>query len=560
MSDIRHQRLLWIALSALILIAWWGSFDAPFVYDDKVEVVGNRTIRVLERWREIGAYNRSRPLLIFSYAWNFDREGFNPVGYHLTNIGVHAAAAIAALGMLASLGRLFKVDHVLPRAFLIVSLWAVHPMVTESVTYTTGRSETLCAAFCFAAIGAWSRAAMLARGGGRSWPWRFGGILAFVCAVLSKEVAFVVPLILVAVEWAALGIEGVPVRERLRRPRWLWLAPLVVGLVGAVMLRLQQGGPLLPVEVRRPALVQLTTSAEVWREYLRLWILPVGQTLFHAQQDVDPASVRGVGAWLGWLGMVGGGLWLGRRRPVVGLLLLLAGLTLLPSTSVPMLKEHMGEHRSYQAGLWLLAAIGFGLPASRPRWTGGVWLVLLVGAILGTRARNAVWMSEIALWEEAAERSPESAEAWYGVGDARRFAKDFSGAVRAYEQSAALDPRHVDTWNNLGIAHAEVGDVNQARKAWRAALDVRPSYCKAHNNLGSLAYRFKEWEEARRELQSTLAYCPDSVVAHYLLGNIYYGPRRDKRKARIHYEAVVALDTNFDHGATVKERLLELTW
>ena len=102
--------------------------------------------------------------------------------------------------------------------------------------------------------------------------------------------------------------------------------------------------------------------------------------------------------------------------------------------------------------------------------------------------------------------------------------------------------------------------MNQARKAWRAALDVRPSYCKAHNNLGSLAYRFKEWEEARRELQSTLAYCPDSVVAHYLLGNIYYGPRRDKRKARIHYEAVVALDTNFDHGATVKERLLELTW
>lgn len=560
MSDALLRRLLWLAVLGLVALAWWGSLDAPFVYDDKIEVIGNRTIRMIEHWREIGAYNLSRPLLIFSYAWNFDRFAFEPRGYHLTNLAVHALAVGAGLAMVEGVARLLRVKDALARSFAVVALWAVHPMVTESVTYTTGRSETLCAVFSFAAVAAWARALLAERGGGRGWPWRIAGLLAFVAAALSKEVAAVVPLILVALEWSTLGAQGLAPRERLRRRGWLWFAPFALGIGAAIALRLQQSAALLPVEVERPVLVQLVTSAEVWRHYLLLWLAPVGQTLFHGQVDVDPLSFRGALAVLGWLGMGAGAILLGRRHPVVGLALLAAGLTLVPSTSVPMLKEHMAEHRSYQAGLWLLAAIGLGLPLSRRRLAGAAWAGLLVAAVLGTRARNAVWASEVALWEEAAERAPDAAEAWYGLGDARRFAKDFSGAVTAYERALEIEPDDLDAWNNLGIAYAEVGDVHRARRAWRDALEVRPSYCKAHNNLGSLAYRFKEWEEARTELQSTLAYCPDSVVAHYLLGNIYYGPRRDREKALFHYEAVVALDPYFDHVAVVKERILELTW
>lgn len=560
MSDAALRRLLWLAVLGLVAIAWWGSLDAPFVYDDKIEVIGNRTIRMLERWREIGAYNRSRPLLIFSYAWNFDRFRFEPFGYHLTNLAVHALAIGAALAMTEGVARVFRRDHALWRGAAVVAVWAVHPMVTESVTYTTGRSETLCAAFCFAAVAAWARALLAERAGRRGWPWRIAGLLAFVGGALSKEVAAVVPAILVALEWGAAGADGHPARARLRRWRWLWMAPFVLGLGAAVSLRLQQAGALLPVEVARPVGVQLTTSAEVWRHLLRLWLMPLGQTLFHGQPDVAPASLRGVGAIAGWVAIVAGAIAAGRRWPVAGFGLLAAGLTLVPSTSLPMLKEHMAEHRSYQAGLFLIGAIGLAVPLERRRLAAGLTAGLLLAGVLATRARNAVWQSEVALWEEATERAPGAAEAWYGLGDARRFADEFSGAVVAYERALELEPGDLDAWNNLGIAHAEVGDVHRAREAWRGALEVRPSYCKAHNNLGSLAYRFKEWDEARTELQSTLAYCPDSVVAHYLLGNIYYGPRRDPDKALFHYEAVVALDPYFDHVDVVKTRVLELTW
>jgi protein O-mannosyl-transferase len=559
-SDAALRRLLWLAVLGLVALAWWGSLDAPFVYDDKIEVVGNRTIRMLERWREIGAYNLSRPLLIFSYAWNFDRFGFDPQGYHLTNLAVHALAIGAALAMVEGVARVFRREHALWRGTAVVALWAVHPMVTESVTYTTGRSETLCALFCFAAVAAWARALLAERAGERAWPWRVAGLSAFVAGALSKEVAVVVPAILVALEWGAAGAEGQAPRARIRRWGWLWIVPFALGIGAAVFVRMQQAQALLPVEVERPLGVQLATSAEVWRHYLRLWLVPVGQTLFHGQADVSPGSLRGLGAIGGWIAMGVAAVVLGRQWPVVGFGLLAAGLTLVPSTSVPMLKEHMAEHRSYQAGLYLLMAIGLGVPLRRRRLAGAISAALVVAALFASRARNAVWQSEVALWEEAAERAPDAAEAWYGLGDARRFAKDFTGAVTAYERALELEPGDLDAWNNLGIAHAEVGDVPRAKDAWRGALDVRPSYCKAHNNLGSLAYRFGEWDEARTELQSTLAYCPDSVVAHYLLGNIYYGPRRAPDKALFHYEAVVALDPYFDHVDVVKSRVLELTW
>ena len=62
-GDTLLRRGLWLAISLLVLLAYWGGLDAPFVYDDKVEVVGNRTIRFLDNWRAIVAYNVSRPLL-----------------------------------------------------------------------------------------------------------------------------------------------------------------------------------------------------------------------------------------------------------------------------------------------------------------------------------------------------------------------------------------------------------------------------------------------------------------------------------------------------------------
>jgi protein O-mannosyl-transferase len=548
---------VWAALLLLVAVAWWGSLEAPFVYDDRIEVVGNRTIRMLEEWRAIGAYNVSRPILIFTYAWNFDQFGLEPFGYHVTNVAVFGAAIGAALFLAEGVARLLKVSDPLARAAAVVALWAVHPMVTESVTYTTGRSETLCALFSFLALGAWARGLRAEGEGERGWTWRLAAIAAFVAAALSKEVGGVVPAAALALEWIALGVAGV---DRVRRREWAWYLPFAGAIAVAIGLRLAVVGALLPHEVDRSVVGQLVTSAEVWRHYLTLWLVPVGQTIFHDQPDVAPSSLRGLLAVGGWLVMIGGGVLWGRRRPAAGFALVAAGLSLVPSTSFVMLVEHMAEHRSLQAGFYLLLAIGLSIPALQVRRAGVAAALLVPVLVLATRARNAVWTSETDLWAEATVQSPESAQAWYGLGSAHRFSGTFTEAIAPLERAIALDPNYLSAWMELGIAHAEGGNFDGARDAWTEALRIRPSYCKAHNNLGSLAYRRGLWDESRRELQSTLAYCPHDPIAHYMLGEIYYGPRRDTAKALLHYERVVVIEPQFQHIGRVKERILELTW
>jgi tetratricopeptide (TPR) repeat protein len=185
---------------------------------------------------------------------------------------------------------------------------------------------------------------------------------------------------------------------------------------------------------------------------------------------------------------------------------------------------------------------------------------LVLVAALGTLRRNAVWQSERALWAEATEARPGSVEAWYGLGDALRFAGACGEAQGAYQRALDLKADHLDAWNNLGICRAQLGDAAGARVAWRGALQQRPSYCKAHANLGSLAYQQQAWAEAEVELRSALAYCPDNAVAHWLLGNLYYGPLQERPRALRHYEELVRLHPRFEHADVAKERILELTW
>lgn len=547
------RRLGWLAIVALVALLYWSALDAPFVYDDKIEVVGNRTIRDLSQWQAILFYNVARALLLLSYALNFHYSALEPLGYHATNLVIHALGAGAAMLMGESVGRLARLERPLWVALLAAMIWTIHPMGTEAVTYITGRSESLCALFCFFSLYGWAQALQAEPLGARA-GWRLLAIAAFFLAAVTKEVGAVVPAAALSME-VLLGD-----RRRLLRSGWLWYLGFAALIGAAVWARWRFVGVLLPREVDRPLGVQLTTQAEVWLRYLGLWLAPVGQTIYHHVPDGAPASLRGAASWAGVAALAAGGVWWGRRVPAAGWALLCGALFLLPSSSVVPLKESMAEHRAYQTGLWLLLAAGWSLPARLHRRAAVAALVAIVPLGWATVQRNQVWQSEIGLWKEAVAFHPDNAEAWYGLGDAYRFARALDAATEAYQEAVALDPTYLDAWNNLGISRAEVGDRAGAEAAWRAALRASPSYCKAHNNLGHLAFHHDEFDTAAAEFNSTLAYCPDNVQAHYGLGNIFYSHRRDREKAAYHYERAVALDPNFTYAPEVRRRLLELTW
>ena len=119
-----QQRLTWAALATLACLPFLPALDGPFVYDDKVEVIGNQAIRVFENWRAVLGYNVSRPLLALSYAFDWERAGLEPRAYHITSLAVHALCVGTGVFFADATARLFGLTRPLLRAALAeVASW-----------------------------------------------------------------------------------------------------------------------------------------------------------------------------------------------------------------------------------------------------------------------------------------------------------------------------------------------------------------------------------------------------------------------------------------------------
>ena len=228
-------RSTWTILIVLIIGIYHQSLEAPFVYDDKIEVNGNPTIRDIDNTSAIITYNPSRILLQYTYALNYDRalqqqaapsdidETPEEYEYHLVNVIIHCLCAGGLLWMLVGITRNQKqLSTIFPVA--IASLWVLHPMCTESVTYITGRSESLCALFCFLALGAWATAHHTETKG---WLWKSFALFCTILACLTKELGLMIPL-------CALAMEKIIFAKSWRQIHWLSYLPFVLVMAAAV--------------------------------------------------------------------------------------------------------------------------------------------------------------------------------------------------------------------------------------------------------------------------------------------------------------------------------------
>ena len=94
-------------------------------------------------------YTSGRPLLNLSFALNQALGGTDVAGYHLVNLAIHALAVLALFGVVRrtlanpASRRPAADDAAFGLAFAAAALWAVHPLLTNSVTYLSQRAESL---------------------------------------------------------------------------------------------------------------------------------------------------------------------------------------------------------------------------------------------------------------------------------------------------------------------------------------------------------------------------------------------------------------------------------
>jgi len=492
--------LILAALAAdLAVLVYLNALPHPFVYDDLVGVVGNPALVDGAGPLEVVRQNVFRPVVNLSFALDHALWGFRPVGYHLTSVLLHALnvallfvlarrLAVDWRGGDAETGR--EPDVV---AFVAASLFAVHPMMSEAVGYVSGRADVLATSFVLLAL--------LALRAGLARPaWRAPGVGLALLGAATKEVAVVLPVLVLA--WDRCLLDGDPAARRRRLLRWH-----LPFLGAAVALGLARATSFLLIE-------RSTTSAAAWPylqtqlgvvwRYVRLLLIPVGQSIVHAvpiaSARVDAGAVIAalallVATALGWR--------LRRHHPllVFGGLWFLVGLA---PTAAVALYDPMAERRVYlaSAGFFLALAAGAGRLWSRsgaPARRVGLAAFVLVVAGLATLTvqRNRVWGDAVTLWSDAAAKSPGAFAAHYGLANALGERGRCHEALPEYEAALRL-ARRPEIYTNQGVCLAAEHRLSEAAAAFEEAVTLDPDNTLAHHNLGLVALRAGDFEAAHR--------------------------------------------------------------
>jgi len=211
----RRHPLLLGALILFALLAYSSSFASGFVFDNRILLQDPRitaataeNLRLIvtrDYWYSLTATGLYRPLATLSYLLNFAvlGDGAHPAGWHWINFLLHAVnlALVYALGLLL-------LEEVAP-AFALAALWALHPVLTESVTNIIGRTDLMAAFGVLAGLLCHVQASS-ARGW-RKPAWLAALLLVAAFGLFSKESAAVLPAVMLIYD---LAFAGMPWRAR----------------------------------------------------------------------------------------------------------------------------------------------------------------------------------------------------------------------------------------------------------------------------------------------------------------------------------------------------------
>jgi len=586
MNDAR-KTLDWPLLGAAILIlvglaiGYGRTLDYPFHFDGE-DVIKNRISKEPLRLSDFPTKTRSLVDLTWRINWFAGAE--NPSGYHVVNTLIHYVSALLLLGTAYCALQSSKIPARFREnagwiAGALALIWALHPIQTQSVTYIVQRYESLMGMFFLASVFCFAIAAYREL----KWPWYLGCVAFGFAATLCKEVAVVLPFVLL---WYDLAFVRESWITTIRR-RWLVYVMLLCSWsIFAQMLFVPkeayvQGNV---IWVQQPKVVSQARGAKQvieeerigpWQYlmsqskailfYLRLSILPYGQNLDHgwpATRKFSEAILPGLVV----VSLLGLTVWAIFKSPSLSFLGGWFFLILAPTSTLIPIKDIVFEHRMYLplaavAALVVLAV--FEVLWRSKKTEPGTYrtnFAVVVGIVafvllVVTYNRNQVYESKVALWTDVTLKAPGNFRGFHNLGRTHYEQGSADLAVPRYQRAIELNPANTGSYITLGRilrrSHPEV-----AERLFAKAVELDPTYSEAHNNYGAMISR-DDPQKAANHFRRAIQLKPDNVEAYVNLGNAL---ARQKKydEAIFSYSQALKIDPQFDLAAQNRKEVLRI--
>lgn len=503
----------WAAVAVLALVALWWAYSpalhGEFLFDD----LHLPFLQPAAAYIPFRQWLNVRPLLMSTYWANLHAFGVDPFSYHVVNLLLHFSASVLLFFALRKIFSLAGVAEPARGTLAIFSaaVFLLHPAQTEAVSYIAQRGESMSALFFFAAWCVFLYRKSLAV----TWPVAAAILALYAAAVATKEHTVTLPAVLLLTDYF-FNPGGI-------RRNWRLYIPIAVGgLLGAVFVAryVSRDTASIGFNLKEFTWYQyLFTQWRVFFLYLALFILPVSQTIdYDFAVSRTPFDHGALFALLGILALTAAAVIFRKRFPLAAFGFLLFVILLLPTSSVIPIKDLAAERRLYLPMLGLLLVLAEALRRVPRQLPWAAVFIVLFGA--ATFARNRVWSTSLAMWEDAARKTPGKQRVQFGLAVADFRAGRCKESVEHYARAAQLEQPDYTILMNWALAYECDHQTGQAIQKMRESIRLKPS-AQAWASMAVLEARQGRVQEAMDALQKAQVLEPQYPITYLYRGSIH---------------------------------------
>ena len=499
--------------------------DDKYVYENLVVAKGLTLKGAL--WALIyGGIGHWHPLTWLTHMADCQAYGLWAGGHHLTNVALHAVAAVLLfLALREMTGNLW-------RCAFVAAVFAIHPLRVESVAWIAERKDVLSGVFFMLTLWAYGRYARQPSRG------RYVAVaLWYGLGLLCKDMLMTLPFVLLLLDWWPLdrmtldgadggkvgaarlvALFGGLVREKI---------PLFLLSVGSCLASF-----LVPEKVldsdRLPFLERMGNAVVSYGVYLWQMVFPAGLAIPYLNA-ANGQPLWKVGAAFVLLAVISISVVACRKeRPylLVGWLWYLG--MLVPAIGFVQISYYAHADRyTYLPGIGLVLAGTWAVGDWSAGWQhrravlGGLMAAVIGVLMVCAWKQTAYWKNSEILWTHMLACTTDNYVAHNGLGKVLLEKGNVQEAITHFQKALAINPDDAKAHNNLGAALRQEERLDEAITQYQNALQINPDYVDAHNNLGSALRQKGRVDEAITQYREALQINPDYADAHYNLGNAF---------------------------------------
>ena len=467
-----------IFLAVLVIAVYLNAVNNAFVSDDIATLQKNPAIRGFSNVINNPLYFTSSLI----YFITVKIGGVNPLPFRILNILFHFGN-VWLIYLLIIVGW----SNVL-LAFLTAALFAIHPMMVESVTWISGGTYVRYSFFILLMLYFYILSEKKKK-------YYLYSLAAAALALLSSEKALVLFLVILLYDFT---------KERLMK-KWVYSIPYVLmsGLMflihfsrlGSQIIGISQQSYSPVIRGTNP-LIQIPVTITY---YLQLIFWPDKLTLYHSELAFTPLQfgIR-VLVFLGFLGIWG---WSWKKNRQIFFWLSFFIISLLPTLTPFGISWIVAERYVYLGTIGILFIASYGLTGlinnKNTKIIGYVLFVICVLALMTrTIVRNMDWRNEDTLWLSMKDISASDPKTHNNLGDMYGRQGNLVKAVEEFKKAIAINSNYGDAYHNLANTYLQMGKSDLALENYKKALKTNPNLWQSYQNIAAIYYQQKNFQQA----------------------------------------------------------------